>query len=81
MDAAVFPAPAATQWMQSHTSSHLESKERLGFSMGIRMLGGSGLLTTRSTAQTLLGVVFGVASSASDAFVMRLMACSWYYHE
>ena len=54
------------QWVQRHTISHLENKNKRSFSVGIRWLGGRSLHTTRIIAQVFVGVVFNVSSHLYD---------------
>jgi hypothetical protein len=57
-----------TQWMQKHTKTHLEGENRMGFSVGIRWLGGMGLHTTRSIAQIFVEFVFNVSSCLYNSY-------------
>jgi len=59
-----------TQWMQRHTTSHIENKTREAFQWGS---GGRSLRTTRSIAQMFLRVVLTVSFHLYD-FVADLIA-------
>jgi hypothetical protein len=61
-----------TQWMQRHTTSHLENKIKKCFSVGIRWLGGRSLHTTRGIAQIFVGFVFNVCLVLTVWFLLRI---------
>ena len=63
-----------TQWMQRHTTTHLENKKRKAFQWKTSWLGGTGLHTTSSTAQISLGGMLDV-SSHLYGFSADLNAC------
>ena len=50
------------QWIQKHTTSHLEIINQWSFSVGGRWLGGRSLHTTRCIAQIFVEVVINVSS-------------------
>jgi hypothetical protein len=66
-----------TKWMQRHTTSHLENKNKRSFSVGIKWLGGRSLHTTRSFVHIFAGVVFNVSEGITWD---KAKACS-FLHE
>ena len=63
-----------TQWMQRHTTSHLENKNKRSLSVGSRWLGGRSLHTTRSIA---LRYLWGLCSVPVSS--VWFLLCIWWH--